>query len=303
MITLTLTFTRPEGTSCRLEARSGSFVSPFPADTLYAVTCALEPTFDLSTATEAIIAALDAAELVPGDTLAVEVGDRLGEALCATPAIETALHTALTIAQEGNGLLDLRLFFGEDCGRAAALPWDVLRLRERFLVSDNIASLTRKRLEADWDQAIDMHERSLEASEQVGDVRAAAESSMRLGNLNRQTGKWERAIEVCRRGLEAFDHLGDARGVAQTNDVSGECIPAKRRVGTGNRVVRAEPGDEPAGWGCGWTGAGIQQLGRRPSAKGRLRAVEMYQQSLEVKEPVVDVQGVAHTRGSLETST
>jgi len=188
MITLTLAFTRPEGTPCGVEARrgvedwSGSFASPFPADTLYAVTRAPEPTFDLS-------AALDAADLVPGDTLAVEVGDRLGEALCATPVIEMALHTALNTGQERGELLDIRLFFGEDCGWAAALPWEVLRLPGCFLASGHLATPTRMRLEADWDQVIKMHERSLEASERVGDTRAAAESSMRLGNLYRQTGK------------------------------------------------------------------------------------------------------------------
>jgi len=306
MIMLTLTFTRPEGTSCRLEARSavedwsGRFASPFPADTVYAVTRALEPTFDLSAVTEAIIAALDAADLVPGDTLAVEVGDRLGEALCVTPVIGMALHTALTTGQERGELLDIRLIFGEDCGWAAALPWEVLRLQGCFLVSGHLATLTRMSPEADRDQLIKMHERSLDASERAGDTRAAAESSMRLGYLYRQTGKWERAIEVCRRGLEAYDHLGDARGVAQIKMYLGsvylqkgeweraielyeQSLEMNRRVGAVDGLAQV-----------------YNNLGGAHLQKGDCeRAVEMYQQSLAIKEQLGDVQGMARSWNGL----
>jgi len=306
MITLTLAFTRPEGTPCGVEARrgvedwSGSFASPFPADTLYAVTRAPEPTFDLSAATEAIIAALDAADLVPGDTLGVEVGDRLGEALCATPVIEMALHTALNTGQERGELLDIRLFFGEDCGWAAALPWEVLRLPGCFLASGHLATPTRMRLEADWDQVIKMHERSLEASERVGDTRAAAESSMRLGNLYRQTSKWERAIVVCRRGLEAFDHLGDSRGVAQTKMYLGSVYLQK---GEWERAIELHEHSLEMNRRVG-AAHGLAQvynnLGGAHLQEGDCeRAADMYQRSLEAFSRLGDAHGLAQPYNNL----
>ena len=306
MIMLTLTFTRSEGTSCRLEAMSGvedwsgGFASPFLADTVYAVTRALEPTFDLSAVTEAIIAALDAADLVPGDTLAVEVGDRLGEALCATPVIGMALHTALSTGQERGELLDIRLIFGEDCGWAAALPWEVLRLQGCFLVSGHLATLTRMRLEADWDQVIKMHERSLKASERVGDTRAAAESSMRLGNLFQQTSKWERAIVVCRRGLEAFDHLGDSRGVAQTKMYLGSVYLQK---GEWERAIELHEHSLEMNRRVGAVDGLAQvcnNLGGAHLQEGDCeRAADMYQQSLGAFSRLGDAHGLAQPCNNL----
>ena len=302
MIMLTLTFTRSEGTSCRLEAMSGvedwsgGFASPFLADTVYAVTRALEPTFDLSAVTEAIIAALDAADLVPGDTLAVEVGDRLGEALCATPVIGMALHTALSTGQERGEVLDIRLIFGEDCGWAAALPWEVLRLQGCFLVSGHLATPTRMRLEADWDQVIKMHERSLKASERVGDTRAAAESSMRLGNLFRQTSKWERAIELHEHSLEMNRRVGAVDGLAQVcNNLGGahlqegDCERAadmvQQSLGAFSRLGDAHGLAQP----CNNLGLLYSDAGKRE------RAVQIYRKSLQIFERLGDTHGMTQS--------
>ncbi|MGD9101316.1 MAG: CHAT domain-containing protein, partial [Anaerolineae bacterium] len=151
MHTLTLTFTSPAPASIHLRAASslggewpGTFNPPFDALTLHAIVQALEPNFDPQGMREAgAVATLQAAGLPLDEALPASVGDHLDAALRTSDPIANAISELSGAALAANEPLHLALEFGAGCDAVAALPWELLRHKGRFLVADNTLALTR----------------------------------------------------------------------------------------------------------------------------------------------------------------
>jgi tetratricopeptide (TPR) repeat protein len=128
---------------------------------------------------------------------------------------------------------------------------------EAMLMS-GLGTIAYKR--AEWDQAIDMYQRSLRAFHRVDDLRGIAQAWGNLGLVHADKGLWDQATEMYQQSLEGFEHLGDVYGVAQT----------------------------------------LNNLGLVQAAMGRWdQAVEVYQQSIDTYERLGDMQGLAQTRSNL----
>jgi len=145
---ITLTFRHQQDQTYRVDLRTadgcdyeGTFTLPYDAPTWAAVMQALEPGFDPAQApTEIRETLVPLGEL---DVLRVTVGDALGEALFADTALITGLLGPLGNAASERSPLPVTLRFGHDTDLLAALPWELLRHRDRFLVADGSLVLTR----------------------------------------------------------------------------------------------------------------------------------------------------------------
>jgi tetratricopeptide (TPR) repeat protein len=122
------------------EAR-GSFVLPYDVATWRAIALALEPFFELAEADAATQAVLQ--PLGHLDQLPRTVGLALATALLAGEGIRMGFDAALSAAEGRRQPLRVNLHFGAGCDRLAALPWELLYHRGRFLVADTSIALTR----------------------------------------------------------------------------------------------------------------------------------------------------------------
>lgn len=119
----------------------GDFVLPFAPTTQVAIQQALAPNFVLAEADAATQAALQA--LGPLSQLHQQVGEALGQALCASPDVASLFNRALGLATGQRQSLPVELRFGAGCDAVAALPWELLRYEGRFLVADTSIALSR----------------------------------------------------------------------------------------------------------------------------------------------------------------
>ena len=137
-----------DGPTCRLSLegrgigeRHASFTPPYDLPTLQALLQALEPGFDPAEADPSLVERL--APLGDPARLPQTVGDALGAALLAGESIRQGFHVALTLAQKARHPLPVELRFGPGTDLLAALPWELLRYRDRFLVAENAILLSR----------------------------------------------------------------------------------------------------------------------------------------------------------------
>jgi tetratricopeptide (TPR) repeat protein len=153
MHTLTLRFTVRDDNSYALDLASpdvgeayGEFVPPFNAATARAVTHALEPGFDVARADDAIRDALTSMGVLCDNRLRrlrETVGGQLVGALIASDEIARAFDVALGIAEAQRKPLPIELHFGVGADALAALPWELIHYRRRFLVRDGTIALSR----------------------------------------------------------------------------------------------------------------------------------------------------------------
>jgi hypothetical protein len=145
---LTLSFSTTGGPSylLRLKSalageRSAELVPPYDDATWRAILPALEPGFDLERAGDDVQEALAAVGDL--DRLHETVGVALAEALLAGEGLRGGFDRALAAAEARRQPLPVELRFGQGCNALAALPWELLHHRGRFLVSDTSIALTR----------------------------------------------------------------------------------------------------------------------------------------------------------------
>ena len=122
------------------EAR-GRFVLPYDVATWRAIMRALEPQFELEKADEATRAALQ--PLGDLKRLPQTAGAALAGGLLADEEMRTGFEVALGLAEGRRQALPVELRFGLDCDPLAALPWELLHHKERFLVADTSIALSR----------------------------------------------------------------------------------------------------------------------------------------------------------------
>ena len=125
----------------RGEDYSGAFTLPYTPATWVAILRALEPSFDLAQAGDATKAALQ--PLQPLNRLPETAGQALAKALFADFDLLTGFNVALSLAEKERQPLPVELRFGYDCDTLAALPWELLHHKGRFLVADSSIALSR----------------------------------------------------------------------------------------------------------------------------------------------------------------
>jgi tetratricopeptide (TPR) repeat protein len=123
------------------EDHSGEFTLPYDPPTWTAILQALEPGFDLSQADEETQKALEPLE--PLDCLPETVGQALAEALFVDGKVRSGFDAALREAEAAREPLPVELRFGPDCDTLAALSWELLHHKGRFLVADSSICLSR----------------------------------------------------------------------------------------------------------------------------------------------------------------
>ena len=146
--TLTIRFSTLDDHTTRLqlarpdlgEAR-GRFALPYDVATWRAIMLALEPQFELEKADEATRAALQ--PLGDLKKLPQTAGAALAGGLLADEEIRTGFEVALGLAEGRRQALPVELRFGIGCDPLAALPWELLTHKERFLVADTSIALSR----------------------------------------------------------------------------------------------------------------------------------------------------------------
>ena len=145
---ITLTFRHQQAETYRVDLQTaegrdyaGTFTLPYDAPTWAAIMQALEPEFDPAQAPDEVREAL--APLGDLDALRVTVGNALGQALFADDALIEGLLGPLGNAAGERSPLPVTLRFGHETDLLAALPWELLRHRDRFLVADGSLGLTR----------------------------------------------------------------------------------------------------------------------------------------------------------------
>ncbi|HEY67900.1 MAG TPA: CHAT domain-containing protein, partial [Thermoflexia bacterium] len=153
MHTLTLCFTVRDDNSYGLGVASpdvgeacGEFVPPFDAATTRAITRALEPGFDPAQADDATRDALTTVGVLHANRLRhlhETVGRQLAKALTVSDQVARAFDVALSLAEAQRKPLPVELHFGAGADALAALPWELLHYRGRFLVRDGSIALSR----------------------------------------------------------------------------------------------------------------------------------------------------------------
>ena len=145
---ITLTFRHQQAQTYRVDLRTaegrdytGTFTLSYDAPTWAAIMQALEPGFDPAQAPDEVREAL--APLGDLNALRVTVGDALGQALFTDDALIEGLLGPLSSAASERNPLPVTLRFGNATDLLAALPWELLRHRDRFLVADGSLGLTR----------------------------------------------------------------------------------------------------------------------------------------------------------------
>jgi tetratricopeptide (TPR) repeat protein len=119
----------------------GQFILPYDPPTWTTILRALEPDFTLDRADDDIRAALQ--PLGDLGRLPQTIGQALAEGLLADPDLLAGFNVALRQAEEARQPLPVTLHFGYDCDLLAALPWELLYHKDRFLVADTSIALTR----------------------------------------------------------------------------------------------------------------------------------------------------------------
>lgn len=123
------------------EDYGSEFTLPYDPSTWAAIMQALEPGFDTSQTDEETQKALK--PLKPLNRLPEIVGKALAEALFADEKMRTGFNVALSKAEATREPLPVELRFGHDCDTLAALPWELLYHKDRFLVADSSICLSR----------------------------------------------------------------------------------------------------------------------------------------------------------------
>ncbi len=121
--------------------RHGEFSPPYDPATWVAILRALEPAFSLEEADEATQAALKPLGDLAG--LQHTVGTALADALLADEGARAGFDVALSIAEKARRPLSIEVQFGQGCDSLAAMPWELLRYKDRFLVGDTSVALSR----------------------------------------------------------------------------------------------------------------------------------------------------------------
>ncbi len=125
----------------------GHFHPPFEAATERAMRRALEPgPFRLERFSDEERQALEAAGVLKDGRfhrLHETIGEGLYSALAADEPVRAALDTMLSLARQERHPLHAELRFGPGAERPAALPWELLREKDAFLVRDNLLALSR----------------------------------------------------------------------------------------------------------------------------------------------------------------
>ena len=146
--TLTIRFSTADRATYRVDLegpdvgeRHGPFAPPYTAATWQAIMLALEPGFVLSQADKTIQAALK-----PLGDIAVlprKAGEALANALLADEEVRLGFAVALGRAEAMRRPLPVEMRFGAGCDALAALPWELLHYRDRFLLADTSIALSR----------------------------------------------------------------------------------------------------------------------------------------------------------------
>ena len=74
----------------------------------------------------------------------------------------------------------------------------------------------------EWDKAMGYHKKSLEISEELGDMFGIAISCGNIGTVYYEKGEWDKALEHQKKSLEIFEELEDMSGIAKTYGNLGE---------------------------------------------------------------------------------
>jgi tetratricopeptide (TPR) repeat protein len=117
------------------------FTPPYDPEIWSAIRRALAPGFDRTAVSPAIQSALQPLGDPAG--LPRTVGAALAEALLADETVRIAWQTALGLAERAGRPLPVELRFDDDCAAIAALPWELLHDKGRFLVADSSIALYR----------------------------------------------------------------------------------------------------------------------------------------------------------------
>lgn len=121
--------------------RHGPFALPYTGTTWQAVMQALEPGFVPAEADKTTQAALKPL----GDLAALPrtAGAALANALLADDGVRLGFDVALGRAEAMRRPLPVEMRFGAGCDVLAALPWELLHYRDRFLLADTSIALSR----------------------------------------------------------------------------------------------------------------------------------------------------------------
>ncbi|MCA9926756.1 MAG: tetratricopeptide repeat protein, partial [Anaerolineales bacterium] len=125
-----------EGTA--VGERTAVFAPPYDAETWAAVRMALSPGFVMTAAADEVQAAIR--PLMP---VAETVGTALANALLAEAGVAEGFGVALNLARGERRPLPVEMVFDADGAALAALPWELLRWENRFLVGDSSIALMR----------------------------------------------------------------------------------------------------------------------------------------------------------------
>ena len=120
---------------------SAPMTRPWDLPTWRAIQLALEPNFTYADAPPELRAILDNV----GDPrhLKQTVGEGLTAALLEDKSVCSLFDRALALAASNRATLPVELRFAEGCDEVAALPWELIRYEDRFLVADTAIALAR----------------------------------------------------------------------------------------------------------------------------------------------------------------
>ncbi len=145
---LTITLHPEEGDTYRVRVEgpavgeaAGTFTLPYDRATWTAILQALEPGFDLASATPETRAAL--APLGDPAGLPETAGRGLADALLADATVRSLFDRALGRAEARRQPLPVSLHIGSGADALAGLPWELLHYRGRFLLADTSIALSR----------------------------------------------------------------------------------------------------------------------------------------------------------------
>ncbi|MEO0228344.1 MAG: tetratricopeptide repeat protein [candidate division WOR-3 bacterium] len=152
----------------------------------------------------------------------------------------------------------------------------------------------------EYDRAIELFEKYLRISEEIGDRRGIGTANNNLGLIYYNRGEYDRAIELFQKHLRITEEIGDRRGIGTASNNLGLVYYNKgeydRAIELFQKHLRIteEIGDK---WGIG---IASNNLGTVYKEKGEYdRAIELYEKKLRISEEIGDKRGVGMAIGNL----
>ncbi len=152
----------------------------------------------------------------------------------------------------------------------------------------------------EYNKGIELYQRYLRISEQIGDKRSIGMAYNNLGNVYQEKGKYDKALELYQRCLRILEEIGDKRGIAIASGNLGLVYQSRgaydKALELYQRYLRISEqiGDKRS------IGMASLNLGIIYYEKGEYdKAIELYQKRLRISEQIGDRRGIAIASGNL----